>query len=171
MKSYIYIVITKELFRRSIAGDRRGQRAAARPPLSPWSPRSRTLWDYVPAPAAGGPGAAGPSCFVLVQGWGQPRSWILALVLPLVAQAHHGDGAQGLILQRFLARNGEQGCPLSCCSPSQCYMKGLSPHHPIINAPPLLSSSGRASPVPLSEAWAKIVLLPRDGLSTESGTS
>lgn len=68
MKSYIYIVITKELFRRSIAGINGAAGGDPTPlPPNPGSHRSGTLWDYVPVPAAGG-GAA-----LLCLGWGRPK--------------------------------------------------------------------------------------------------
>lgn len=52
MKSYIYIVITKELFRQSIVGIERGSHgggsAACPSPLRLIPPGAGLLWDYVP---------------------------------------------------------------------------------------------------------------------------
>lgn len=144
MKSYIYIVITKELFRRSIAGGSTGAASGGVPPTLPLVPPEQDFVGLRPRASCRGAGGCGAELLCLGAGLGtalEPdpaAAPILALVLPLVAQAHHGDGPPGRpILQRFMARSGEWGCPLSCCRPAQRYMKGLSAHRPVINAPPV----------------------------------
>lgn len=97
MKSYIYIVITKELFRRSIAGINGAAGGDPTPlPPNPGSHRSGTLWDYVPVPAAGG-GGRGLLCFVWVGGdpksrtaarWGCPGR---APIIPLLTHRCQKD--------------------------------------------------------------------------------
>lgn len=63
MKSYIYIVITKELFRQSIVGQRRRGLGGVSLTSPAEPPGAGLLWDYVPPRQL--PGAAGADALCL----------------------------------------------------------------------------------------------------------
>lgn len=84
MKSYIYIVITKELFRRSIAGINGAAGGDATPPPTPHPPGVGLCGITSPCQLLGGAGAA-----LLCLGWGQPKSRTTAPVGLSWPSPHH----------------------------------------------------------------------------------